>query len=42
VLDLDDSGKKIGEKLFTLLAPNQKKELAQFAILWRLEKALIP
>ena len=30
MLDLGDSGNKIGEKLFALLSPNQKKELAQF------------
>jgi len=30
VLDLEDSGRQIGEKLFALLSPNQKKELAQF------------
>lgn len=30
MLDLDDSGKKIGEKLFVLLSSTQKKELAQF------------
>ena len=29
-MDLRDSGRQIGEKLFTLLSPNQKKELAQF------------
>lgn len=29
-MDLGDSGKQIGEKLFALLSPNQKKELAQF------------
>ena len=27
---MKDSGRKIGEKLFALLSPNQKKELAQF------------
>lgn len=30
MLDLEDSGRQIGEKLFALLSPNQKKELAQF------------
>ena len=30
MLDLGDSGNQIGEKLFVLLSPNQKKELAQF------------
>ena len=30
VLNLGDSGRQIGEKLFALLSPNQKKELAQF------------
>lgn len=30
VLDLGDSGRQIGEKLFALLSLNQKKELAQF------------
>ena len=30
VLDLEDSGWQIGKKLFVLLSPNQKKELAQF------------
>lgn len=30
VLDLKDSGRQIGEKLFTLLSAIQKKELAQF------------
>lgn len=30
VLDLKDSGRQIGEKLFTLLSSSQKKELAQF------------
>ena len=30
VLDLRDSGKQIGEKLFALLSPGQKKELSQF------------
>ena len=30
VLDLKDSGRQIGEKLFALLSPCQKKELAQF------------
>ena len=29
-MDLRDSGRQIGEKLFALLSPNQKKELAQF------------
>jgi len=29
-LDLKDSGRQIGEKLFTLLSASQKKELAQF------------
>ena len=29
-MDLGDSGRQIGEKLFVLLSPNQKKELAQF------------
>lgn len=29
-MDLRDSGRQIGEKLFVLLSPNQKKELAQF------------
>ena len=27
---MEESGRKIGEKLFVLLSPNQKKELAQF------------
>jgi len=27
---LGESGRQIGEKLFALLSPNQKKELAQF------------
>ena len=30
MLDLEDSGRQIGEKLLSLLSPNQKKELAQF------------
>ena len=30
VLDLEESGRQIGEKLFVLLSPKQKKELAQF------------
>ena len=30
VLDLGDSGRKTGEKLFVLLSSTQKKELAQF------------
>ena len=30
MLDLEDSGRRIGEKLFALLSPGQKKELAQF------------
>ena len=30
MLDLGDSGRRIGEKLFALLSPGQKKELAQF------------
>ena len=30
VLDLGDSGRQIGEKLFALLSFNQKKELAHF------------
>ena len=30
VLDLKDSGRQIGEKLFALLSTSQKKELAQF------------
>ena len=30
VLDLEESGGQIGEKLFALLSPNQKKELSQF------------
>lgn len=30
MLDLGDPGNQIGEKLFVLLSPNQKKELAQF------------
>lgn len=30
VLNLEESGRQIGEKLFVLLSPNQKKELAQF------------
>ena len=30
MLDLEESGKQIGEKLFVLLSSNQKKELAQF------------
>ena len=29
-MDLQESGRKIGEKLFALLSSNQKKELAQF------------
>ena len=29
-MDLQDSGRQIGEKLFSLLSPRQKKELAQF------------
>ena len=29
-MDLQDSGRQIGEKLFVLLSPGQKKELAQF------------
>ena len=29
-MDLQDSGKQIGEKLFALLSASQKKELAQF------------
>ena len=29
-MDLQDSGRQIGEKLFALLSPSQKKELAQF------------
>ena len=29
-MDLQDSGRQIGEKLFALLSSNQKKELAQF------------
>ena len=29
-MDLRDSGRRIGEKLFALLSPGQKKELAQF------------
>jgi len=29
-LDLKDSGRQLGEKLFALLSPNQKKDLAQF------------
>ena len=29
-MDLEDSGKKIGEKLFAILSSNQKKELTQF------------
>ena len=29
-MDLGDSGRRIGEKLFALLSPSQKKELAQF------------
>ena len=30
VLNLEDSGRQIGEKLFALLSPGQKKDLAQF------------
>lgn len=30
VFDLAETGRKIGEKLFALLSPTQKKELAQF------------
>ena len=30
MLDLGDSGRQIGEKLFALFSLNQKKELAQF------------
>ena len=30
VLDLEESGRQIGEKRFVLLSPKQKKELAQF------------
>ena len=30
VLDLEESGRQIGEKLFVLLSSTQKKELAQF------------
>ena len=29
-MDLRDSGRQLGEKLFALLSPSQKKELAQF------------
>ena len=29
-MDLRDSGKQLGEKLFALLSPSQKKDLAQF------------
>ncbi|NSF83270.1 transcriptional regulator, partial [[Clostridium] symbiosum] len=29
-MDLQDSGRQIGEKLFALLSHRQKKELAQF------------
>lgn len=29
-MDLDDSGRQIGEKLFVLLSPHQRKELIQF------------
>ena len=30
VLNLGDSGRQIGEKLFALLSPGQKKDLVQF------------
>ncbi|WP_331001227.1 winged helix-turn-helix domain-containing protein [Lientehia hominis] len=32
VLDLEESGRQIGEKLFILLSTRQKKELAQFVL----------
>lgn len=30
ILDLKESGRQIGEKLFALLSSSQKKEMAQF------------
>ena len=42
VLDLKDSGRQIGEKLFTLLSAIQKKELAQFVRLVTVRSQVIP